>query len=544
MILTVPAYDSTPWPTLGEQVCDFIEAYLVYGPGDLRGSPAILGDEQRMFIYRMYEVYPKGHRLEGRRRFKRVCLSLRKGTAKTEFAAWIAAVELHPDGPVRCDGFDADGDPVGRSVTDPYIPMVAYTEDQTEELAYGALKAVLEESSLADDFDIGLERIMRKNGAGKAEALSSSPNANDGARTTFQHFDETHRFVLPRLKQAHKTMLANIPKRFIAVGWSLETTTAPEPGSGSIAEATMDYARAIDEGQDMSEGAVEAAQLFFYHRQASEIHNLATAKGLRDAVMEASGPAAEWSDIESIIAMFGDPTSDRAYIRRVWLNQLVRSSDKAFDIERWKELEDSDFVVPDGELIVLGFDGSRSNDATALVATGVASGYQWPVGVWERPYNITDWEVPSAEVDEAVAAAYERWDVWRMYCDPPYWEGWVSAWAGRYGDKRVIEWWTNRTNQMAYALKAFETAINTGEISHSGDATLTRHIGNAHKRYLKRLDDEGKPLWWIQKERSDSPYKIDACMAAVLSWEARGDAVTAGATGGKSIYETRGLITL
>jgi hypothetical protein len=32
----------------------------------------------------------------------------------------------------------------------------------------------------------------------------------------------------------------------------------------------------------------------------------------------------------------------------------------------------------------------------------------------------------------------------------------------------------------------------------------------------------------IQKERTDSPHKIDAAMAAVLSWKARTDAVAAG----------------
>jgi hypothetical protein len=85
----------------------------VFGPGDLRGEPAVLDAEKRGLIYRMYEVYPKGHEQAGRRRFKRCAISLRKGTAKTELAAWLAAVELHPDGPVRCDGFDAQGEPVG-----------------------------------------------------------------------------------------------------------------------------------------------------------------------------------------------------------------------------------------------------------------------------------------------------------------------------------------------------------------------------------------------------------------------------------------------
>jgi len=81
-ILTVPKHDEILWPTLGPQVCAFIESYLVFGPGDLRGEPARLDDEKRALIYRMYEVYPADHVMAGRRRFKRCAISLRKGTAK------------------------------------------------------------------------------------------------------------------------------------------------------------------------------------------------------------------------------------------------------------------------------------------------------------------------------------------------------------------------------------------------------------------------------------------------------------------------------
>ena len=247
--LIVPPLDEQPWPTLGSQVCAFIEAYLVFGPGDLRGEPARLDAEKRALLYRMYEIYPQGHRAAGRRRFKRCGISLRKGTAKTELAAWIAAVELHSDGPVRCDGFDAYGEPVGRGVTDPYIPMVACTEEQSDELAYGALRVILGHSPLADDFDIGLERIMRIDGDGKAVSLATSPSARDGARTTMQVFDETHRLTSPRLRAAHRTMLANVPKRYRGDAWSLEITTAPAPGENSIAEDTMDYARQVADGE-------------------------------------------------------------------------------------------------------------------------------------------------------------------------------------------------------------------------------------------------------------------------------------------------------
>ena len=82
----IPKYDSK-YPSLGSQVIVWIEDNLVYGPGDLRGMPIKLDDEKKALLIRMYEIYPKGHSQVGRRRFKRVALSLRKGSAKTEFAA-------------------------------------------------------------------------------------------------------------------------------------------------------------------------------------------------------------------------------------------------------------------------------------------------------------------------------------------------------------------------------------------------------------------------------------------------------------------------
>ena len=524
MILTVP-HDDAYFPTLGPLVCEWIEENLVFGPGDLRGRPAVIDDETRALIYRMYEVFPKGQPNEGRRRFKRCALSLRKGCAKTEKAAWIAAAELHHEAPVRCVGWDRKGNPIGGPVTDPYIPLVAYTEEQSEDLAYGALRVILEYSRVADDFDIGLERILRKDGDGKAVGLATAPDARDGARTTFQHFDETHRFTLPRLIRAHQTMLANIPKRKLSDAWSLETTTAPEPGAGSVAESTMEYARAV------AAGTVADSRLFFFHREASDGHDLTTEEGVRAAVVEASGPVAEWSDIDSIVEQWRDPTTDRSYFERVWLNRLVKASSQAFDVERWKELAHPENPVQPGDLITIGFDGAIFRDSTGVVCTHIRTGYQWVAGLWERPQNLRkdeEWQVPANEVDAVVRDLFQRYNVWRMHADPPYWESWVAAWIGEFGKDRVVEWWTNRRRQMAYALRGFVNAITEGTISHDGDRNLTRHLGNARKHEIPELDEQGQHLWVIQKERPDSPHKIDLGMCSVLSWEARTDAIAAG----------------
>ncbi len=525
MILTVPQDDEF-YPTLGPQVCDWIESNLVFGPGDLRGEQARIDDEKRALVYRMYELFPQGHASAGRRRFKRCAISLRKGSAKTEFAAWIAACELHHAAPVRCIGWTKKGQPIGGPVTDPYIPLVAYTEEQSEDLAYGALRVILELSAVAGDFDIGLERILRLHGDGKAVGLATAPDARDGARTTFQHFDETHRFTLPRLIRAHQTMLANIPKRRLADAWSLETTTAPEPGTGSVAETTMDYAKAV------AAGTVPDSRLFFFHREASEDCDISTPEGVRAAVIEASGPVSEWSDIDSIVEQWRDPTTDRAYFERVWLNRLVKSSSQAFAIELWEALSTEINPVKPGDLITLGFDGAMFHDATALVGTHVVSGYQWVAGVWEAPTEKreTPWQVPADDVDAVVRAVFAKYSVWRLYADPPYWQSWIAKWSGEFGETKVIEWFTTRRRQMAAALESFDTAIKSGTLSHDGDKRMRRHLANSRRDDQRGIikDEQGKPLWLIRKERSDSPHKIDLAMAAVLSWEARTDAIAAG----------------
>ena len=237
MILTVP-HDRALYPTLGPQVCDFIEQNLVFGPGDLRGQPARLDDEKAALIYRMYEVYPQGHRAG-----RAAAVQARRGLAPQghgeDGARGVDRGLRAPSGRAGAvHRLDAERRADRRAGHRSLHPAGGVHRGAVRRAGlYGALRVILEQSALRDDFDIGLERILRKRGDGKAVALAAAPDARDGARTTFQHFDETHRFTLPRLMRAHQTMLANIPKRRGADAWTLETTTAPEPGTGSVAEA-------------------------------------------------------------------------------------------------------------------------------------------------------------------------------------------------------------------------------------------------------------------------------------------------------------------
>ena len=514
------------WPTLGFQISQFIEERAVYGPGSLKGQPYRLDAEKRAAIYRMYEVYPRGHKFAGRRRFKRVGISWRKGTAKTEWAALIAFCELHPEGPVRCDGWDANGNPVGRPVRDPFIPMVAYNAEQTEELAYGALFTILSESDDAHMFDIGKERILRLDGAGRPDgkcvALSGSPSANDGARTTFQHFDETHRMELPRLVAAHETMLANIPKRVLDDAWSLETTTAGRPGGGSVAEKTHREAQAIAKGE------IKDPDLFYFHREAGPGHDLKDIDGRIAAISEATGPVGEYGpgQFAEIAKQWERPGSDKPYLERVWLNRWTRSDQQAFDVSKFEALGDVENVIKPGAFCTLGFDGARFKDSTGFVLTEIKTGLQMPVGLWEKPEYEDDWEVPEDEVHAKLEEIFETYDIHQLYADPPHWTEQVGKWAGKWPDQ-VTEWWTHQRRKIGMAVRAYTEAIDSGSLAHNADPDFVRHIGNAGRVETNLLDDEGRKVVILGKVRPEA--KFDLAMAAVLSWQARIDALSDGA---------------
>jgi len=522
--LVVPPFGDEHYPTLGPQVVDWIEEYLVYGPGELKGDPYIVTPEFEAVLYRAYEVYPQGHKLAGRRRFKRVAISLRKGTAKTEKGAILSIAEAHPFAPVRCDGFDANGDPVGVGVKSPYIPMVAFSLTQTEDLGYAVARAIVEESDVVDDFDVGMERIMvldsQGREAGKIVPLGGSPNARDGARTTFQFIDEVHLLHLPRLKKAVNVMQQNLFKRVGADAWMLTTTTAFDPGQGSVAEEDMAYAK------DIASGKVEDPRMFYFHRQADMGSPLETKEDVLSALQQATGGETWSGDLDALVSHYFEPNTDRQYFQRVWLNMPVAGAGLAFDVVKWRELSNPDYRIPEGADITLGFDGSRRKDATALVATEIDTGFQQVLGIWTRPdYADDDWEMPAHEIDEAVQHAFENYQVALMFADPPYWSEYVDQWAGEWGDKRVIAWWTNRPKPMAYSVRAYHEAIIDGDITNDGDELFAQHIGNTYRQDLTIRDEDDKPLWILRKERKDSERKIDGAMAGVLSWDARGMAI-------------------
>lgn len=531
--LVVPELEADPFPTLGPQLVDWLEGNLVHGPGDVHGAPLELLNDVVGFVWRAYEVFPPDHPRAGRRRFKREVLSRRKGYAKTELAAALTIAELDPSAPVRCVGWHKVNDrkgkhgrseldlelvelgyshgelvPIGGPVRDPYIPLIATTEEQSEDLTYGAVKAILEECELGNGYDLGLERITPRDARGECKAMAGAPSARDGARTTFQVFDETHLYVSERLKQAHRTMLRNVPKRVHADAHSLETTTMYEPGEASTAESSHAYAL------DVAAGRVRDAALLFDHLQAALVFDLSRRRELIKAIEQASGDALEFADVAAIANEYLDPTADRQKFRRYWLNQRVKGASRWLAPEAVTPLvKPRRRVKADRDRVVLAFDGSYSRDSTALVGCTVEEKPRlWVEGVWEKPLSAGagEWRAPVGEVMDAVADALERYDVAEFAPDPPGWRQQVEEWEATYG-ATVVRFETNQPSRMGPAADLFKQGVKDGALTLDGHEALIRHLANA---VVKKSRGYELPV----KSSDDSPDKIDLAVGAIIAY--------------------------
>ena len=342
----------------------------------------------------------------------------------------------------------------------------------------------------------------------------------------------THRMVEDRHIAAVTTIENNLSKRFADDPWQLSTTTAGDPSEPSMALREFQY------GMKIAEGKIKDPTTFFYHRATSDENaKFDTMENRIKALKEASGPeAAKFRDLFSVAKKWDDENADHSYLERVWCNRWVQSSTSAFDAKKFRELGDESLKIAPGSTIVLGFDGAISDDSTALVATEVETGIQNLVGIWEKPEDAKRWQVPVGEVNAVMEDMFEFYNVLKLYADPPYWQESISKWAGRW-EKRVVEWPTRNETHIYYALRAYSEAINMGEVGHDNNQALIDHIAASGKNLLNRYDDEGKQKYRLAKRQRDK--KIDAAMAAVLSWQARLDALSEGAQEEEEQYVPR-----
>ena len=514
------------FPSLGPQIVEWIERLLVHGPGDVEGEPIVIDDEFYEFVVRSYRLDPD----TGQRVYRRAFLSRAKGRAKSELAGMLVCAEAL--GPVRFAGWDASGDPVGRPVRSPYIRCLATEEGQSGNTFdnVSSMMAHLVERH-GDEFpgiDFGRTaqtstRIILHAQHGEITPSTAAGASKDGGKETFAVFDETHLYVLPELRRMHSVVRRNLRKRRAAEPWCLETSTMYRPGEESVAEATHAYAQAIGEGRVKERG------LLFDHRQGPSDTDLADRDSLLAGLRAAYGPAADWMDLDGIIAEIWDPQSDPADSRRYWLNQPATAEDALVAAADWDRCETADALDP-GDEITLGFDGSKSEDATVLVAERVRDRFVTVIGAQEHDPSVPGWEVDREYFDGLVASVFAQYRVVGFFSDVAHFETYVDKWALEYAadlqvkasPKSVVGWdMRGRLQQSTAAVERLVAAVEDGSLHHDGGTLLRRHVLNARRRPNR---------WGISfgKDSRGSSRKVDGFASLLLADMARAEYVAAG----------------
>jgi phage terminase large subunit-like protein len=193
------------------------------------------------------------------------------------------------------------------------------------------------------------------------------------------------------------------------------------------------------------------------------------------------------------------------------MNSWVSSQHAWLPAASWENLR-ADRVVDSSVPVVLGFDGSFNGDATALIGCTVEpEPFIWVEEVWEKgPGDHESWRVPISEVESRIMQACGDYNVLEVACDPYRWQRSMESLAD--AGVPISEYASSSPARMVPATAKFYDAVTSGTLSHDGDPTLRRHIGNCAVK-TDRLGPR------IVKEHRSSSRRIDAAVAAVIAFD-------------------------
>lgn len=183
----------------------------------------------------------------------------------------------------------------------------------------------------------------------------------------------------------------------------------------------------------------------------------------------------------------------------------------------WKEIEEPFELLPSDEYI-LGFDGSWSNDSTALVAVILPRHEDdvfraFRVAHWEKDFAINDdsWIVDKKEVSKAVMDFFDQNKNCReLVADPTYWEDEMWQWQD-YGIP-VVEYKNTLNRTVPATSKLYEAIVNK-KLRHDGDAALARHLDNC----ILKIDSQRGAR--ITKDYRNPKLKIDLAIALLMAFD-------------------------
>lgn len=523
--------------TLGWHVLLWTAAYLQHATG----RPWRYTSEQVRLVLWWYALDP----VTGEWLYRDAVLQRLKGWGKDPFGATLCAVEfvgpsrpqwvedafgrrLRVAGPNDPSGVP-EGQPVGVRHPEAWVQIAAVSKDQTRN-TMTLFPGLFTKKAISEyGIDLGKEIIYAFKGQCRIEAVTSSPRALEGGRTTFTLLNETHHWLSTNSGHDMAAVIErNATKSADGAARTYALTNAFEPGEDSVAEQTRDAFEAVEAGRSEDVG------LLYDSLEAPPEAKLT--KAWIPRVLEAVRGDSVWLNIPRILKSILDPRNPPSRSRRFWFNQIVAAEDSWLARHQWDACAREDLALVDGDEIVAFFDGSKSDDATGLVACRMSDGLLVTLGVWQKPAAWPDkvpWTVPREDVDGVVANTFARFKVLAFFADPGsgqddedgdlYWDAYIDRWGQAHGKKlllravtagpkaHAVRWdMRSKANQALFteAVKRTHTDVVERTLLHDGHRMLRTHVVNARRRTNQ---------WGVTigKEHRESARKIDLAVCAV-----------------------------
>ena len=443
--------------------------------------------------------------------------------------------------------------PVGQQIPNPYVQIVGVAQDQIKRNTMPLFPSLIPpETRRKYGIQPGKLDVWARGDVAHIEATTSSVLAIEGPRPTLVVRNETQNWV--ESNGGHELAGAiegNLAKSADGLARQLDICNAYRPGEDSQGqrqreayEATVGvHCKAHRDRDDWPDcldcqppKSVEFGMLYDSLEAPPEAPLTIEAA---PSVIEAIRGDSAWLTVSRILNSIKNPNNSASESRRKWFNQITAAEDA------WADPKDIDAGardegLVDGDTIVMFGDGSKSDDATGLVACRISDGLCQALHVQQPKKGQI---VNRDAVDHAVAEAFTKYRVVAFWFDPShakdddaegdnrFWWPLVDEWSRKYG--RRLQCHPVKTGPKSHAV-AFDMALESnqrifvegaeqtlGELEdqHKLDADARVVIFMRSQWLITHLRNaKGAPGKWgvsLRKDHRESRHKIDLAVCFV-----------------------------
>lgn len=392
----------------------------------------------------------------------------------------------------------------------PEVLLTASSDKQAGRLYESVGSFVRQSPYLLERFHLRdyIGEIARTDGMGKILRMASDPNRAHGYNPSLVLPDELHAWTTPSLVKAWGAFTTAGGARASSQICGISTAGDAQDRPSSILGQLIDRNEAVGE----LEKPHDALTISRNHEARTIIFNYcAPTFDRRDVKALKRANPASWITPAYLKQQSESPSLSDAQVLQLHGCVWSESASSWLPAEAWDARALSHRVVEDGERVVLGFDGSASNDSTALIGCTVDDDvpHLFVLGCWERPSTRHEWKVPRLDVDLAVRRACDRYRVLEFAADPPLWRSELELWEQEIPGVEFVSYDTRQLSIMGDACSRLYSAVVEGRVTHDGSEVLAKHVANC----------KGRDTRWgmVVTKPKNSPHKIDAAVAAIAA---------------------------